>query len=980
MDKDAERYEAAKKAFQRAFNLLEGVPADSLEEMDPAVLRALIEFNLAGIHYNEKQFDQAETAYVASLRRIEKIPHDRLPRDFRDVFNLAYLGLATVYSETGRPELAEQTYVKSLARFEEVVRVHPLITEYQNTLAGNYSILGLHYQKTRQLEKSAAAVEKAIRILETLVEAHSEVPKYESNLVTAYLGASELYFATRQAEKAEQALTRASNVLRRLTGKYPNEAKYQAELAFVYFKRASLHQTLLRPAEAEADFDRFIKVQKPLSEAHPENASYAVHLAGGYCDCASLIRNTRPQEALQKYDRALAPLDAVLLKEPRHELARTFRYNTCLGRSRTWSSLGKVVEAVADMEQVVALAEEQVHDASRDAERLKDLASDRCALARLYLKAGQTAKAEVAWKKAIDGLEEKHRQSPETPGLRGVLADACAELALAHDGNLKGKSPATVTLFKRALELQEKQVEQSSKDLGARNDLGGTCCNLGNHLKRQGKNEDAVPYYDRAIATLKGVLAEPAIRAETKATAQLYLRNSYTGRAISLTRLKNPSKAISDWQDALALQEQLARADPKDAEAQSTVVYYLTNLASLHRQAGRIDEAVEAYRKAAVRLKRLGEAHPAEIGYQRDLSSCYETISDILATSERQAEACTALQERILVLEKLRRTEPKELSHPVAMTSSLVLVGLMSESLDEQARATASYQKALDVWESMASNFGADKIRAQRTLPILCHSRLGILRYQAGKLPEAEKELRQAIELRKELLADKPSTEVLILHGGDLCNLGHVVVARKQPKEALGWYGQAIDTLKGVLDKEPRQDEARQYLRNAHLGRSSAYRELKRYREAAVDLGRVVELFQGTPPPSIRQSFAMALARNDDHVGAVREAKVLLGEKDLDGATLYNLACTFAVAAGPSSRDAALTPPERERLARSHADQAMDLLSRARAAGYFKPAAKADLLKRDTDLDVLRARDDFKKLLEEVQKERVKPKMSWWHW
>jgi eukaryotic-like serine/threonine-protein kinase len=79
-----------------------------------------------------------------------------------------------------------------------------------------------------------------------------------------------------------------------------------------------------------------------------------------------------------------------------------------------------------------------------------------------------------------------------------------------------------------------------------------------------------------------------------------------------------------------------------------------------------------------------------------------------------------------------------------------------------------------------------------------------------------------------------------------------------------------------------------------------------------------------------------------------------------DAGSLYNAACfrsvTAAVQAKAPGADAA-------RLAKDDADRAMAWLTKAVAAGY-KDAAH---MKKDTDLDSLREREDFKKLLAEVE-------------
>jgi hypothetical protein len=82
---------------------------------------------------------------------------------------------------------------------------------------------------------------------------------------------------------------------------------------------------------------------------------------------------------------------------------------------------------------------------------------------------------------------------------------------------------------------------------------------------------------------------------------------------------------------------------------------------------------------------------------------------------------------------------------------------------------------------------------------------------------------------------------------------------------------------------------------------------------------------------------------------------------DADG--LYNAArnrsvCAAVIMAAPNT-----SGEDARRLAREQADLAMAWLHKAVAAGY----KNSEHMKRDTDLDALREREDFKKLLAELE-------------
>jgi hypothetical protein len=83
-----------------------------------------------------------------------------------------------------------------------------------------------------------------------------------------------------------------------------------------------------------------------------------------------------------------------------------------------------------------------------------------------------------------------------------------------------------------------------------------------------------------------------------------------------------------------------------------------------------------------------------------------------------------------------------------------------------------------------------------------------------------------------------------------------------------------------------------------------------------------------------------------------------------DAASLYTAASMRAVTAAVMEKTPANTPgADSARLSKGEADRAMNWLKQAVAAGY-KDVTK---LKKDTDLDALREREDFKKLIADLE-------------
>jgi serine/threonine protein kinase len=109
-----------------------------------------------------------------------------------------------------------------------------------------------------------------------------------------------------------------------------------------------------------------------------------------------------------------------------------------------------------------------------------------------------------------------------------------------------------------------------------------------------------------------------------------------------------------------------------------------------------------------------------------------------------------------------------------------------------------------------------------------------------------------------------------------------------------------------------------------------------------------------------------------DHHKAMRMAEAIVDREGVNPAAVYNAACAFSLASADATADAA----ERTR----RADRSMEYLRRIAAQGYFKPGPQGFLarltgakdtlneLRTDADLDPLRSRADFRKLLADLER------------
>ncbi len=236
----------------------------------------------------------------------------------------------------------------------------------------------------------------------------------------------------------------------------------------------------------------------------------------------------------------------------------------------------------------------------------------------------------------------------------------------------------------------------------------------------------------------------------------------------------------------------------------------------------------------------------------------------------------------------------------------------------------------------------------------MSRNNLGLLLAGLGKRAEAEGEYRKALAILEKLAAEFPAVpDYQIGLGGSYCNLGILIRDRGQAADSLEWFARAIRTLTPVHKREPRNVRARQYLRNSHWSRAQALDQLHKSAEAVKDWDRVIELSTKAEQGWFHALRATSLLQAGQAAEAVTEVAELTKQSNWNAGQWYDFACVYAVASGKIA--------EKKQV---YADRAMELLQKAVKAGW-KNAAH---MRKDTDLDAIRNRDDFNKLLAELEK------------
>jgi serine/threonine protein kinase/tetratricopeptide (TPR) repeat protein len=581
-----------------------------------------------------------------------------------------------------------------------------------------------------------------------------------------------------------------------------------------------------------------------------------------------------------------------------------------------------------------------------------------------------------------------------------TFASYRSELANSHGNRgvallYLGKREEAIKEFRNTLALKRKLAEEFPALPSHRSGLARTHINLGIVLSDLGRQAEAVAEY-RQAQTLVEKLAEefPAVPDYRFDQAQLY-----HNLASALRELGEREEAETAYRQALTFREKLAEEFPAEPD-------YRFHLASTHSGLGRVldglgkrEEAEAEYRKSLPIQASLATEFPAVVDYRIHLAISHFDLGKLLAGLGKRQEALTEYRQAQALQEKLSAEFPAVPDHQSNLAKTQNTMGVLLQGLGMLSDAESAHRQARAIRERLVAEFPAvpdyrrDLARNATNLAMLLmglgksseaeanlreglalfdelvaefpsvpdyrndlagnHNNLGLLFLRLGKWMEAEAQYRQSLALQETLVAEFPMVPgYQIVLGGSYCNLGTLQRDDGRPADSLTSFERAITILAPLVEKEPRLVTARQFLQNSHVGRAIAYSAIDQPADGLVDWDRAIALCAPDERASIRVHRATALSQAGRTTEAVAEVADLTKTTNWNANEWYDFACVYALAS-------AKEPANRK----EYEARAVELLRQACAKGY----KNLDGLTKNPELEPLREREDFQKLVAELQ-------------
>ena len=371
-------------------------------------------------------------------------------------------------------------------------------------------------------------------------------------------------------------------------------------------------------------------------------------------------------------------------------------------------------------------------------------------------------------------------------------------------------------------------------------------------------------------------------------------------------------------------------------------------------------------------LQDLASDH-AQYGECADqLAGCHHFLAALDNDAGHWDEGLSHLNLSLALYERMAGACPNDPKWSSAQARTEHLIGAHHQVRNQSAEAMVHYEKSIALRNQLIRAY--PNVELHQLQIAETEQNLGLLYGQTGRTADARAALEKTIKVFQPIILQHPNTDAYRLTLAAACvNLGGLHMGSSEFDAAAKVLDLGIESVEAVLQHEPRQTFARARGVQAHGSRAQLHDGLGQWADAAKHWDRVVALNDAPSTWLYRLYRAVARSRAGDHIRAVAEAEALANDPEISADGLNSLAGIFVRSIGPARRDVAVAQPKRDELVEKYAVHAIALYLKLLDRGYFHNPEMAKKFINDKELNILRDRPDFRKVM-------MKVRSNMWPW
>jgi tetratricopeptide (TPR) repeat protein len=903
---------------------------------------------------------------------------ERSLKTARQAVRKSFLRLSEIElsKEPGTHALQRRLLEDALAYFQGFLDERPDSPEMRADLAEAHFLVGNITSKIGSTKDALPHYRRARELWEAVLDSRPSAPAKRA-LASNDHNLGEFLVAEGQVQEGRRYLELAQGLRGQLAEEHPEDRDYRHDLARTHLRLGALHahvgeRALARTLyeKARGELERLLAEGPPLPAAQRELAQTYVNLGG--LDLEAGQRDA----ALGRFKQSMEVRKRLVAGDPTNAEYQFDLAESCRHLGRVQHEAGAIAEAQESYEEARAIQEKLLR-------ANPGVLAYQSALGRTYTHLGNLSR----WTKRRDEALRWHQQAlplyqavvAADPARTGYLSDlAGVHYNLANLQREMGRRQEAVASTREAIRCQERLVQLDPAATKYQSDLAMSYRTLGMLQRQVGQHPDALRCHRRACEVLRKLIQiDPA---EINHRGDLAFNLQDIG--IVYLDANQPGPALTAFEEAMLLQRQLVKEYPDNRLFRYDLALTHHNIGCLHEQALSCPKARDAFTEAAVLWEDLVAAEPANTRYWDGLAKTCYSLSEVDRKTGREPESrCYMVRVRD-IYEALVAADPDVPEFREELARARLAIAGMEERAGRLAEALHHGKLALELSRQA---FAADPLAVSSRQGLAgTYNFLGRLLAQAGRTDEALLVYEEARALGRQLVKEAPPADPQFpkQFAESYRGLGDARREKGQASRALPLYQEGVRLAARALTinwnnhlGDPAAAEHRVMLAASYNLLGDLLRKAGRTQEGLLaceeGLARGRELLREQPDDLQYQEFvaerccgvanarrergeyAQALALYQEAVRRYREAKSPQCPR------LYEIACEIARAG--DARPGGSSPAEDWR--RRFGDLAMEAL-RLAAAGGFTPA---NALAEAPALAPLRERDDFKKLVAELQ-------------
>ncbi len=439
-----------------------------------------------------------------------------------------------------------------------------------------------------------------------------------------------------------------------------------------------------------------------------------------------------------------------------------------------------------------------------------------------------------------------------------------------------------------------------------------------------------------------------------------------------LNQLKEPSVAdvprlqelrLKLLEDALAFYQSALDKPNPDPVVRRDAAFAYTEAGATQFLLGRSDRAAEHFHRAIALIEELPAEYRDPVECRAQLALCHSYLGSSALAGGRHEEAERCYRAELVLFEQVCRDEPDNAVWQNELARAEHHLGRVCLESKRLPDARVHYLRAVEIRTALVGKHPEGELY-QGQLAESCIN-LGVVHATMGQTKEAEAAAQKAIGLLEPLVKRHPKIlDWTTPLAGVYINVGEGLKHKNKHRDALKVLDRAVKLSDTALVQEPKHVIVQEMAFKAHAARAEAYDNLKEWPAAIKDWDRVVAMNPGPNPWLWRLFRAYDLARVGEHARAAAEGSAILKDPRMSDEGVFGVVRLYGMCAEKAEADAPL--------AETYAQEAMALLQKLQAKGYFEDADNARELATAPELHVLRKRADFQKLLKQTEAARKK--------